>query len=123
MQSSDVNKPQVYVCSGHPELYKFILSHTAQPGLLASREVSGLTTSDPTWYIHMDLGANYLDVIRNITISTMSMPFFQLPSDQTQSSHVDNLILVPTLLLIICWITDKLFLLHGAQSPYLIASN
>lgn len=61
----------------------------------------------------MDLDAD-LEVNRKTTESTMPMPFIQLLSDQTRSAQVDNLILVPTLLLITCWIIDKLFLLPMA---------
>lgn len=70
----------------------------------------------------MDLDAD-LEVNRNTSESTIPMPFIQLLSDQTRSAQVDNLILVPTLLLITCWIIDKLFLLPGAQPPYLTAPN
>lgn len=103
-------------------LHRFILSLTAQSGLSASREVSGLITSGPTWWSHMDLDAD-LEVNRNTSESTIPMLFIQLLSDQMRSAQVDNLILVPTLLLITCWIIDKLFLLPGAQPPYLTAPN
>lgn len=122
MQSSDGSKPQVCVWSGHPELHRFILSLTAQSGLSASRELSGLITSGPTWWSLMDLDAD-LEVNRKTTESTMPMPFIQLLSDQTRSAQVDNLILVPTLLLIISWIIDKLFLLPRALPPNLTAPN
>lgn len=113
MQSSDGSKPQVCVWSGHLELHRFILSLTAQSGLSASREVSGLITSGPTWCSHMDLDADLEVNKKKKPESTMPMPFIQLPSDQTRSAQVDNLILVPILLPITCWIIDKLFLLPG----------
>lgn len=122
MQSSDGSKPHVCVWSGHPELHRFMLSLTAQFSLSASREVSGLINSGPTWWSLMDLDAD-LEVNRKTTESTMLMPFVQLLSDQTRSAQVDNLILVPTLLLITCWIIDKLFLLPRALPPYLTAPN
>lgn len=66
MQKLDLSKLRSGVWLGHSELYKFILLFPTQSGLLAAKEVSGLTGLTPTglaWYIHVNLATN-LDVNR-----------------------------------------------------------
>lgn len=48
MQKLDMSKLRFGVWLGHSELYKFILLFPTQSGLLAAKEVSGLTGLTPT---------------------------------------------------------------------------